>query len=281
MSPEAPKKIWNADPPPLGTEYHNALGVTDGRKIPGSDLPSPLKSDVAWPSARSDWMALSAITMPAPELRSTPAAWMSTTLLRSAARICIAVADGFFDFIRAAIAAACGAAADVPKNGEPNPPTPVTDTPSAAVMSGLLRTCPPLDDTLPGVIAAPVDVKKMCRGPSELNGSVTLAELNGFGYGPVGYPVVKGFAAGVAATLNDVSDVVSAWPCVLPAVAIDSRPRFVSRCRNRAAPENLTTTIRSPATPPFMISNGSCEPFCTPAEKYLRVVPVESSRKIL
>src|SRR5262249_33061860 len=48
MSPVAPKKIWNGDPPPVGVEYHNAFGITLGLNMPASDLPSPLKSDVAF-----------------------------------------------------------------------------------------------------------------------------------------------------------------------------------------------------------------------------------------
>ncbi len=49
--------------------------------------------------------------------------------------------------------AACGAAAEVPKN-EVKPVTEVA-TPSAAVMSGLLKICPPVEETFPGVIAVP------------------------------------------------------------------------------------------------------------------------------
>ena len=41
--------------------------------------------------------------------------------------------------ISAAIPAACGAAADVPKNVVPNDPAPVIETPSIAAMSGFCR----------------------------------------------------------------------------------------------------------------------------------------------
>src|SRR5581483_4053539 len=116
----------------------------------------------------------------------------------------------------------------------------------------------------------------MCRGPSELYGSVTLDELKAFGYGPDGYPGVKAPAAGVAATLNDVADVVSAWPCVLPLVPIDRRPRLVSRCRNRPAPDRRTMTIRSPVNACPMISNGSCVPVCEFMEKSNTTLPLES-----
>ena len=54
------------------------------------------------------------------------------------------------DFSSAAIAAACGAAAEVPKNVDGNVPAPVTLTPSAAVMSGFCRSSPPVDDTFRG-----------------------------------------------------------------------------------------------------------------------------------
>ena len=81
--------------------------------------------------------------MPAPESRSTPGASMSIALPISAARVCSGVKDGLADLINPAIAAACGAAAEVPKNGFGNPPAPVMETPSAAVMSGFWRTSLP------------------------------------------------------------------------------------------------------------------------------------------
>src|SRR3989442_1128560 len=125
--------------------------------------------------------ACDAMMMPAPESRSTPAASMSIAPFTSAVWIWAGVNDGFADFTRAAMAAACGAAADVPKNGLGKPPTPVTETPSAAVISGLFRTCPPVDEKLPTVIALPSLLKKIRRGPSELNVSTTLLGLKAFG----------------------------------------------------------------------------------------------------
>jgi len=50
--------------------------------------------------------------MPAPESRSTPAGWMSIALLVRMARTCDAERPGLAAFTSAAIAAACGAAAD-------------------------------------------------------------------------------------------------------------------------------------------------------------------------
>jgi len=111
---------------------------------------------------------------------------MSTAVLVSAVRICAAVKVGFADSTNAATAAAAGAAADPPKKGLPKPPTPVTETPSAAVISGLFNTVPPLDEKLPGVIAVESPLKKIWRGPSELKNSTWLLALNALGYGPLG-----------------------------------------------------------------------------------------------
>ena len=66
----------------------------------------------------------------------------------------VLVSPGLPDSTSAAIAAACGAAADVPKNGAKSGTLVVT--PSAAVMSGLRRSSPPVDVKLPGVFAVPL-----------------------------------------------------------------------------------------------------------------------------
>jgi hypothetical protein len=78
--------------------------------------------------------AAGAMTMPAPLSRSTPAASMSMAEARRPLRSWAGVNVGTADFINAAIAAACGAAAEVPTNGA-KPGTDVL-TPSAAVRSG-------------------------------------------------------------------------------------------------------------------------------------------------
>src|SRR5215475_10118164 len=135
-------------------------------------------------------MAAKALRMPAPESRSTPGPSMSIAVLVSAVRICAGVRDGLADLTNPAIAAACGAAAEVPKKGLGNPPTPVTATPSAAVMSGFCKRSPPVFRKFPGVIGVPSAWKKMRRGPSELKVSTTFDELKGFG---------KAAPAGVAA----------------------------------------------------------------------------------
>ena len=88
--------------------------------------------------------------MPAPLSRSTPAPSMSMTPVRRDDFSCACVAAGAADFTSAAIAPACGAAAEVPKNGL-NPCAPQR-TPSAAVKSGFCCTSPPVADTSPGVI---------------------------------------------------------------------------------------------------------------------------------
>ncbi len=59
-----------------------------------------------------------------------------------------------YDLSRAAMAAACGAAAEVPLK-EAKPGTEVV-TSSAAAMSGFWRMAPPVEETLPGVMAAPL-----------------------------------------------------------------------------------------------------------------------------
>src|SRR5215813_639982 len=98
------------------------------------------------------------------------------------------------------MAAACGAAAEVPKNGLGKPPTPVTVTPSAAVMSGFCSRVPPVAEKSPGVIGVLFALKKMRLGPSELNNSTVFVELKGFGNGPEGFGGAAKLAAGVAAT---------------------------------------------------------------------------------
>src|SRR5438477_1183464 len=132
--------------------------------------------------------------MPAPLLMSVPGDSISSALLVRIVLICAALSDGFADLISAAIAPACGAAAEVPKNGfKPLALGKVVETPSAAVTSGLLRTVPPLlpKRKLLEVIGLPSALKKILRGPSELKVSTWLVAENGFGYGPI---------AGVAAT---------------------------------------------------------------------------------
>src|SRR5260370_4603200 len=130
--------------------------------------------------------------MPLPESRSKPGPMMSTAVPVNAARIWAWVKDGFADLTSAATAAALGAAAEVPKNVLGNPPTPVTETPSAPVISGLFSTVPPVEEKFPGVMGDESPLKKMRRSPSEVKGSTTLLGLKGLGKGP---------RAGVAATV--------------------------------------------------------------------------------
>ena len=61
-------------------------------------------ADTAWKACR----------MPAPESRSAPATMMSSALVVRKLAICALVANGTACFSKAAMAAACGAAADVP-----------------------------------------------------------------------------------------------------------------------------------------------------------------------
>ena len=111
-------------------------------------------------------------------------------------------------------------------------------------------------------------LKKIRRGPSELNVSTTLAALNGFGND-------RGRVDGRDAERSRRA-VVAAWPWVSPAVAIDNRPRLVVRCRKRrGAPCFLTITMRSPGAAPVPIScsNGSCVPFWMLVEPASTAVP--------
>src|SRR6476660_9260515 len=64
--------------------------------------------------APSDCSAGNGITMPAPESRSVPGASISIAVLVKVVLSCACVREGFADFMRAAMAAACGAAAEVP-----------------------------------------------------------------------------------------------------------------------------------------------------------------------
>ena len=138
--------------------------------------------------------------MPVPSMSSEP--------LTSAARICAGVLAGSADLTRPAIAPACGAAAEVPKNGfRPEPAGSVVTTPSAAAMSGLARSePPPLANVWPGLsalIGLLLRSKNTRRGPSPLNSST----------GVVGPPVNSpppALAASTAATLNALS--AALWP---------------------------------------------------------------------
>ena len=84
---------------------------------------------------------------------------MSNDLAAMAARICASVSEvgpPAACSISAAIAAACGAAADVPQNGWK--PGVAVATQSAAARSGFWSSEPPVARKLPGVIAAPAGV---------------------------------------------------------------------------------------------------------------------------
>ena len=80
---------------------------------------------------------------------------MSSAELNSRVLSCDCVKPGFCDLKSAMIAAAFGAAADVPKNVVGKPPAPDTATPSAAVRSGLKSVSAPDSRKLPGVSGVP------------------------------------------------------------------------------------------------------------------------------
>src|SRR5262245_60433268 len=107
-------------------------------------------------------------------------------------------------------------------------------------MSGFCSNCPPVEEKLPGVMALLSALKNMRRGPSDVNSSLNCDEVKRPGKGPDGLPVAKGLLAGAAATEYPLAHELC--PKVTPEVPMLSRPRFVLRCRNRLAPENLTIT---------------------------------------
>ena len=83
------------------------------------------------------WTAANASRMPKPLSRSTPNASMSIAVEVRIVLICVEVRLGFSDLTRAAMAPACGAAAEVPK--KVLNPGAAQLTPSAAVMSGWFK----------------------------------------------------------------------------------------------------------------------------------------------
>ena len=115
--------------------------------------------------------ALSALIMPFPETLLGPGFWLGSAVFIIR---CMRIAGdivGFFDSIRAAIAAAWGAAAEVPKNGLKF--RVATDTPSAAARSASSNTAG--GGKLPALLLS-VGLKKILLGPSELKGSTGLVE---------------------------------------------------------------------------------------------------------
>jgi hypothetical protein len=126
---------------------------------------------------RAVWTAAKAFNMPNPESRSNPAASISIAVFASAFRVWAVVRLELLCSSKTAIAAACGAAADVPKNGLK--PGVAVLTPSAAVTSGFCRIAPPLEEKFPAVIGVPSAWKKIRRGPSELKVSTVQSEVNG------------------------------------------------------------------------------------------------------
>src|SRR4029077_13534420 len=94
---------WSGAMPPPGVAVHVTV--------------APTGCGAALSAVRVEIFAMlasepSAMTMPAPESRSQPPTWMSTAPFVSRKRICAWLNDRFADLISAAIAAACGAAAD-------------------------------------------------------------------------------------------------------------------------------------------------------------------------
>src|SRR5690349_8738611 len=171
------------------------------------------------------------------------------------------VAPGLPESTSAAIAAACGAAAEVPKNGVKS--SSEVETPSAAVMSGFCRTAG--------------DGKNIRRGPSDVNRSGSCAAVNASGNGPLGFGGSPGSrsngsgpAAGAAATLNAFT--AAECPRVTPGVTnafndeeSEKRPSSAESWKYFDAPEKRTTASLYPVPPKPVprISYGSSSPSCT------------------
>ena len=214
-----------------------------------------------------------AITMPMPESRSTPGASMSRAVAKSALLSCVCVKPGFADLMSAMIAAACGAAADVPKNCPGKSPAPVTNTPSAAVRSGFCNTAPPVDEKLPGVTAVPSPRKKTRRGPSELNVSIDVGRAER----------IRIREAGVRGGHAEREDVAGRG-CARASGRRSRSPASRGWCsgaenvRRRAVA--FTTTMRGLAVLLLICSYGSSLPFWMFVELAATIVPAAFSRKM-
>ncbi len=120
-----------------------------------STAPSPSLSTPSWHESANASPAARASTMPAPESRSSPGASMSSAVPVRTSRTSSLVRPepAPRSSSSAAIAAACGAAAEVPQKVEK--PGLAVATQSAAVRSGLARSSPPVAEKSPGVMGVP------------------------------------------------------------------------------------------------------------------------------
>ena len=141
---------FTADRPLFVMVYTLFVGV---KGPPSAPADSRSDTGVTRTSASARVSASIASTMPAPESLSNPDASMSSAELNIIVRMPAEVVATPCSISRAAMAARCGADADVPKKG--SKPGVAVDTPSAPVTSGLGRTAPPVDEKLPGVMGVP------------------------------------------------------------------------------------------------------------------------------
>ena len=150
-------KLTEHDVARLQFKVIGVVYVPTGQAAPEMENVSPAGIELIVTGVVSDCTAPRAITIPKPESRSTPGAMMSRAEALRAVWICEAFSDGRADFTSAAIAAACGAAADVPQNGLLNPGV-LEGVQSAAAKSGFCSNVPPLVEKsrFPGVIGVPV-----------------------------------------------------------------------------------------------------------------------------
>src|SRR5258705_11955780 len=85
--------------------------------VPPAEIDEGAKALVMMSGTNTPRTAAGTITMPTPELRSTPPCSMSRAEARSAVFTCAGVAAGLADLINAGMAGAGGPAAGGPENG--------------------------------------------------------------------------------------------------------------------------------------------------------------------
>ena len=194
-----------------------------------------------------------AITMPAPESRSTPVASMSSAapVMAVSSWACVRLlGPSAPSNTRAPMAAAWGAAEEAPQKNEK--PGVVVRTQVAAARSGFWSSFPPVEEKLPAVMGVPSGSKKIRRGPSELEVRTDSV--------PSKTPPLPP-APWTATAATEMAFSAAECPNRLPAVETANCPSRVSRRRNRsAAPEVLTMIRRLPvwsSSPELMYSYGS------------------------
>src|SRR5258708_6536178 len=159
------------------------------------------------------------MTMPKPLSRSQPGARTSIAEPVREPRTWAGDRAGRAERSRPAIAAACGADAEVPKKGRKLLTS--VETPSAAVRSGFWRTTPPVEEKLPG--GAPAWARFERRSWAGVGGSVeTAARGEGLLAGTEGSYALQEAPAGSAQC--------STTPCSVSAVSRSDRAPSPKSC---------------------------------------------------